>query len=238
MGNDRKIGILKLINYQVADESNFQKGVDYILRPDSTNRKLIGSRYLEIDRPLEGLRIINDRWTPKGSRLFKHGVFSFGVPNLSPNLAFDVTREILNYYDSYPIIYSVHTNISRRIHAHFLMGMVNVKTGKKFEQSPSSLRDFQMHYNKIAIANKLPPLKGFDERLDYASSNEAVIPSRKGITFETEPECDYYLGNEMGYIQPMLPTTLGRNPIGDVNMLVNDFQKNMYQWYLLGRDGR
>lgn len=238
MANAEKIGILKFINYKVADETSFQKGIDYILHQDSTKNNFKGSQYLTLEKPLDGMRIINNRWSPRGNRLFKHGVFSFGISDLSPQLAFNATREILNFYSEYPLIYAVHTNIPRRIHSHFIMGMVNVKTGKKFEQSPKELRNFQMHYNNVAIANKLPPLKGFDGRLDYASSNEAVIPSRKGITFETDPEFDYYIGNEMGCIQPMLSTTIGRNPIGDLNILVNDLQKNMYQWYLLGRNGR
>ncbi len=239
MSNVKKIGIMKFINYKVADETNFQKGIDYILRQDSTMSDFKGSQYLTLDKPVDGMRIINNRWHPRGNRLFKHGVFSFGVSDLSPKLAFDVTKEILDYYADYPLIYSVHTNIPRRIHSHFIMGMVNVKTGKKFEQSPKELRDFKQHYNKIAFANKLPPLKGFENNLDCDCVETAVIPSiNKGIAFEDEPGIEYCIGNEMGYVQSMLPPTIGVNPIVGVNRLINDFQKNMYQWYLLGRSGR
>ena len=202
MSNVKKRGIMKFINYKVADETNFQKGIDYILRQDSTMSDFKGSQYLTLDKPVDGMRIINNRWHPRGTRLFKHGVFSFGVSDLSPKLAFDVTKEILDYYADYP-------------------------------------RDFKQHYNKIAFANKLPPLKGFENNLDCDCVETAVIPSiNKGIAFEDEPGIEYCIGNEMGYVQSMLPPTIGVNPIVGVNRLINDFQKNMYQWYLLGRSGR
>ena len=200
-----------------------------------------------MDNSWRGIEVINNRWNPKGTRLYKHGIFSFGKPNLDPKKAMQVTDEILAFYsDRYPIIYSIHTNIPRRIHSHFIMGMVDIRTGKKFNQSIQELNAFKKHFNEVVTSYGLPALKNYvnislpknfvegknteaincDEplnKLDIVSNCENRFYPEQTIIL---PTCNY---NQMGKAEQAINGNL------DLITLTNECNKNMYEWYLRGK---
>ena len=50
----------------------------------------------------------------------------------------------------YPVAFSIHTNIPKRLHAHAIIGMTDIWTGKKFSQSPKDLAEWRTRYDEIA----------------------------------------------------------------------------------------
>lgn len=249
MGNDKTIAILRFVNYKKTNERKLKKVHQYITRPDSSPKEYQKSFYLNLNDPWHGMEVINNRWNPKGNRLFKHGVFSFGKADLKPKTAMEVTDKILSfYYNQYPIIYSIHTNIPRRIHAHFIMGMVNVCNGKKYEQSPKELSQFKQHFNEIVTSYGLPALKNYIINLEsnYAIADEDLLNNQcvieednsKYDSFDTwqyglnsvQPVSQYqnYLQREQVCLQSCVENC-------DINSLIQVCDMNLYEWYLRGK---
>lgn len=223
-----KVAILRFINYKDADEYKFKKVLGYITSPSSAPIELQKASFINIDNALSGMKIINDRWDPKGKRMFKHGIFSFGKSDLKAEEARRITDDILNFYDDkYPIISSVHTNIPNRIHSHFIMGMVNFNNGKKFEQSPQELRRFKDHFNEVVHAKGLPTLKGFEITKDLlieAEDPEFCSNFQCNMPYYAENiSCDNQVG--MNYYSVINP----------IKFISNEIDRNMTRWYKLGR---
>ena len=89
-----KVAILRFINYKEADEYKFKKVLGYITSPSSAPIELQKASFINIDNALSGMKIINDRWNPKGRRMFKHGIFSFGKSDLKAEEARRITDDI------------------------------------------------------------------------------------------------------------------------------------------------
>lgn len=161
MADGSKYAVLKWINYKTADITYLKKGLNYISNSKSSPIKYQKGYWITKEEPLQGMAVVNSRWNPRGIRAYKHGVFSFGNPEVTVDKVFAVSDEILQYYaNRYPILLCVHTNIPRRIHSHFIMSTVDIRTGKKFDQSPQEFENFRNYFNDVTLKNGLRPLKG------------------------------------------------------------------------------
>ena len=209
MADGAKHAILKWINYKDANMEKLKDKIQYIADPKSSPDKYQKGYWLSEANPLHGIEVINRRWSPKGSRTFKHGIFSFGIPELTADKAFSVSDEILRYYtENYPMLMCIHTNITRRIHCHFLMGMVNARTGKKFEQSPKEFERFREHFSSVLLKNGLRPLKG--ATIESVNSKiELLEPAYNGDFTAIEPMNPYVL---QPIVNGNMPMYYGSNP--------------------------
>jgi|GEM_PF-3053957 len=209
MADGAKHAILKWINYKDADMQKLKGTIQYISAPESSPDKYQKGYWLSKDNSLHGIEVINRRWNPKGSRNYKHGIFSFGVPELTADKAFSVSDETLRYYaNNYPMLMCIHTNIPRRIHCHFVMGMVNARTGKKFEQSPKEFDMFRKHFSSVLLKNGLRPLKG--TMIESVNSRiELLEPAYNGDFTTSEPMNPYVLQR---IVNDNMPMYYGSNP--------------------------
>lgn len=209
MADGAKHAILRWINYKDADMQKLKRKMQYISDPESSPEKYQKGYWLSKANPLHGIEVINNRWSPKGCRNFKHGIFSFGIPGLTAEKALTVSDEILQYYtNNYPMLMCIHINIPRRIHCHFLMSMVNVRTGKKFEQSPKEFDDFRNHFNSVVLKNGLRPLK--DVNIESVNSKTELLEPAYNDDFVAIEEMNSYV------LQPgvnsKIPMYYGSNP--------------------------
>jgi len=179
-----KHAILKMIDYPGADLGKFKKVADYLRGQNKTKPKYVISHYLSPDSAAENVDLIERRWNFKGSRLFKHGVFAFGDPALTPAAALEATKDVMAYYADFPWIAAVHLDRAPRLHSHFLLVCRNLKTGRKLEQSPSDLCRFKEFYGSVAEKLGLPLLKGY----------EAAVIADNDTESTTEPS--QYFGEE------------------------------------------
>lgn len=176
-----KYSILRLINYAHADRDRFDRSVSYITNPKKTNAEMICSQYFIKDNPSQSLETMEKHWlnAEMSGRLFKHGIIAFGSSEISPEKALELVKATMEYYTGFPYLAALHTDVPHRLHAHFLLGMRNVKTGKKFSQSPSDLRAFRKHYHDLALKYDLLGLKDCcsnEEHTSSAISLNAHIP--------------------------------------------------------------
>lgn len=226
----QQLSIMRWINYHDTNMQKFERAAQYIFNENSSPVEYRHSLNLSVTEPVNGLRVIQERWKPRGDRLFKHGVISFGVRDLAPDKALSATDELLSIYTDYPVIYSVHTNIPRRIHAHFIMAMTNVYTGKKFEQNPAEFYRFRDHYNETMVKHSLPPLKGyvFDVRDD--DSQTLAIP-------DVEEDYGYFPVQNYDvmaqYNGPQINSV--RKGCLESNKIIDSFRNDFARFYNFGR---
>ena len=235
-----QISIMRWMNYADAGIEQFERSTQYIFKEKSSPAKYRGSYNLSVSNPSAGLEIIQDRWKPRGNRIFKHGVISFGVRNLLPDKAMDVTNEILQIYNGYPMLYAIHTDIPRRIHAHFIMCMTNVFTGKKFEQDYNEFERFRNHYNETVIKNGLPSLKGYKlndaEELKTVSTGLVNIQNNIGDNefLQNDGACinHPYSCESMSFSTPKIQSS-------DLilNQVFDKYRTDFNMFYNLGRRG-
>lgn len=245
MGYGKRQAIFRMINYKETNEASFNKSLKYITRKESSSPEYQKNFNIGLDNSWRGIEVINNRWNPKGTRLYKHGIFSFGKPNLDPKKAMHITDEILAFYsDRYPIIYSVHTDVPKRIHSHFIMGMVDIGTGKKFNQDFQELNAFKRHFNEVVISYKLPPLKNYYDDSIYQNNVTGILAGNDD-DIELELTNDVYNCDRntcgMGYDQPVISSQNYSQLIVQpfyMNEFTNEFNKNLQKWYLIGRGGK
>lgn len=237
-----KQGIARFWNYENADIAKADKIAKYICSDERTNADLIFSHILNANNVSESFEIIYKRWQPKGTRVFKHGVFSFGKSDLSPEKAVDITKEMLEQYRSFPWLAAVHTNRVGRVHSHFLLGCVNLNNGHKFSQGPKDLKAFRDFYNMVAEKYSLPLLRGsllsalpdkpkalqskvnsFGEKQEDEESNYGIMPMSH---IETSPQV-YYEKNVN------IPQTVS----AIVEPFVETIREDMAKWFSIGYRG-
>lgn len=160
MGHD-KSAIIKWINYKKTSFNDFDKAIKYVTNVKAAPREYTYFGHIDPDTAVQDLRTIENRYQKRtDSRLYKHLVCSFGASSLKAEEAYRFMKELMApFRNEYPVIFAIHTNIPKRIHAHALIGMTNLWTGKKFSQGPRDLTKFRQKYNVLAEDFHLPILR-------------------------------------------------------------------------------
>lgn len=187
--------ILRFVNYKAPTAGRAKRLSTYLSQLTRTEVQYIAAHYMSPVNAVHSLRVIEARWKPKGARMFKQGILSFGAScaELEPSKALAVTKDVLGYFGSYPWLAAVHVNKPDHIHAHFLLGMTNVHTGVKYSQSPRELQQFREHYNQVARQNSLPTLNGVEEQNTLCRSEAITEASRHAVTMKGGDEDDEVL---------------------------------------------
>ena len=203
----RQFAIVRFFNYADADLAKAQKVADYIQSPKRTRPELVLSHGLAAGDVTGSFKAIEERWHPKGHRLFKHGVFSFGCPDLTPEKAVDATKAVMAAYHQYPWLATIHVNCLQRVHAHFLLGCIDLHTGKKLSQSPKDLKRFKEFYNEAVAPFGLPPVRGTPPLSppDGRESDEAAGASGDECLFWEGPGGNAFLPSVAEEHSPFVP---------------------------------
>jgi len=169
--NAKKDAIFKAINYIDSSLEKMGRHVDYILDIKKTPKEYQKGWFLNPDEAVVGMERLINRYHPKGSRNFRHYIVSFGVPDLSAEVAFTVGQKLVNYYGkTYPAIMGVHTDIPSRIHLHYLLNTIDVRTGKKFAESQNDFNVYRKFINDVLLEHHLPGLRGMVEKTKVAET--------------------------------------------------------------------
>ena len=224
--------IVKIINYASADMEKADKVTHYICSPKRTEVDFILSHCINCNDVASSFRAIENRWHPKGHRLFKHGIFSFGDPEMVPSKAVQITKDVMEIFGSYPWLAAIHTNCPKRIHAHFLLGCIDLRTGKKLSQSKQDLMRFKEHYNCVATKHGIPLVRGYGLEQPQSLAEEDVSNEIVSdvVTIDSSP---LYVTN---YPNPVTPPPHQGNDAGSI---LTDFKKDfaMYFSFGYGRSG-
>ena len=239
--------VAKFVNYKTSNEGRAKRLSGYIRQLASAEPKYLASQYMTPANSEHSLAVIENRWHPKGTRMFKQGILSFGATTeeLKADKALEITREILGFFESYPWLAAIHTNKPAHIHAHFLLGMTNVRTGAKYSQGPQELRAFAEHYNKVARKKSLPLLKGHDDPKEPLPNKSRPVSEAGSRIVDVDSSgdcgqvCPVYCQSQLAV--PMntgvyAAVALGEDPLRNiVRCFQNDFEK--YFLLGLGKDG-
>lgn len=175
MANGFKPAIYKQINYKNADMEALLAATRYVGNEEKSPMEYQRGYLAAPQNLFHAIKLCKRRWHVPDGREFKHGIVSFGDPLLTPEEALEICDDIVSVYASeYPLLLCVHTDVPRRIHAHWVMGMVNVRTGKKFSQSLAEFQDFREHVSDVMVRHGLIALKGTEPHVSSASSREVV----------------------------------------------------------------
>lgn len=250
MGNDAdksRFAIMKAINYKDSSFGKIQRHVDYILDKNKSPEKYQKGWYVDCEEALQGLERLYKRYHPKGTRNFKHWIVSFGIPYLDVDKAFEVSKEIADYYGKdYPVVLGLHTN-TKRVHCHFLQNTVAIRSGKKFSQSFDDFDKFRFFMNEVLEQYKLPLLRGvrkevttenilcpdedgkyFDNNVCYPMSYYSVIQGNTLPGYQVAQE-EFVL--QQSHQQPSIQAS------GTVDMAecLDIFSKGLHKFYEFGR---
>ncbi len=227
-----KSAIVKFVNYPDAGMEKSEKVAKYICSPSRTESKLIFSHCLDRNDVTNSFHTIENRWQPKGTRLFKHGIFSFGDPKMDPTKAVQITKDVLDIFNCYPWLAAVHINCPQRVHTHFLLGCIDLRTGRKLSQSKRDLLQFKEHYNSIAKKHGIPLVRGYGLEQPQSLAEEDVSNEIVSdvVTIDSSP---LYVTN---YPNPVTPPPHQGNDAGSI---LTDFKKDfaMYFSFGYGRSG-
>ena len=248
--NNLKFSILRFINYKLANEAQFEQSSRYVTNPKKTEDKWIMKHFLDTKEPLADLKTIETHFNNRdlSGRLFKHLIFSFGSPELHKEKARIIMEEVMKFYKDYPYIGALHTDVPNRLHAHFLLGMRNLSTGKKFSQSNKDLLTFKEHYHKVAVNNGLLGLKCFakevkTERTEAALGTELFDANNVPLpvfsypyTYSGESETTNHIADSNAKIQQSTVQSPSKC-FNIAQQLLNDFKADFNTFFEIGYMG-
>ena len=234
-----KCAIIKFVNYNETTTDRARQLSRYIKALSRTDEKYIATQYISKANVEHGLRIIEDRWKPKGTRSFKQGILSFGVScnEFSPKEALKMTEETLQYFHHLPWLAAVHTNKPQNLHAHFLLGMTNISDGKKYSQGLNELKKFKCYYNTIAHKYGLPLVHGYGIETTMDSHIPILNPNVVCVDIQNKPE--YYQPAALfNYLSPQpnissCPSPVYQHPL-EASWIFNSFREDYQRFFLLG----
>lgn len=237
-----KFAIMRLFNYEDANIAKAKKVSDYIQSPKRTTPAYVFGHGLDVTNVCASLETIENRWKPKGTRLFKHGVFSFGQPDLTPDKAVEVTKKFMEFFKDYPWMAAVHTNCPHRLHSHFLLGCINLRTGRKYSQGVKELQLFKDFYGDVASRYGLPVPKNWRGQVHAPKrgKNPVVVMGAD----EPVTESPRYIGND--YLpqpmqpQPCIPSYLQQNKtqVDLPDKIMDWYNTDFQRYFLLGVMGK
>ena len=196
--------IIKFVNY--ADNANSTRAErlsKYLQLLERTDEDLITGNYIDKKNVAHGLEVIEKNFNPRGHRSFKQGIISAGVSckEFSPTEFLELMSKLLtDFFKGYPYLAAVHTNKPKHLHSHFLLGMTNVLTGKKFSQSKRDLQNFKDYYDELAKQYNLPLIKTIDspqknlveEKSKVGDKVEEIVVERSPPIIQTEPQMNIF----------------------------------------------
>ena len=233
-----KCAIIKFVNYSLATLEKARRFSMYVRALSRTNDNYVIANYISKSNVEHGLKVIEERWKPKGTRSFKQGILSFGVNcnEFSPEEALEVTEETLQYFHQLPWLAAVHINKPQHLHAHFLLGMTSIFDGKKYSQGPSDLQKFKQYYNSIARKHGLPLVHGHGMDPQADLSPQTLNPNVVYVDTQNQPE--YYapvvtLDATYPRNAPSYPAPIYLQP-QQMKGIFDDYCEDFRRFFLLG----
>lgn len=196
----KKFAIARWVNYKTTSIEGFEKAWKYITDPKSSKPDYQQYNGLRDIDTVDDFKSIEDRYSSDISgRLYKHFIISFGEPDLIPQKAMDTMKTIMEAYDDYPYVFAIHDNIPYRLHGHCIMGMRNINTGRRFEQSPIEFKRFNIHINDVLKHMGLPLLKRMNVETAINEMEGDEKPDDE-VSFHSFLEDNCYKGNDISIV--------------------------------------
>lgn len=148
--------------------SNVEKSLRYIINTDKTEKQLLvsGINCYEPENPKitgKEFKQIYNRFSKnkpvnKKPILAHHYLISFDPnDNIDFQKSHELSKEIINRFlkKEYQAVLTTHTDKKNHIHSHIIFNTYNKNTGKKYESSPTKLREFKKIIDEVCLEHKL-----------------------------------------------------------------------------------
>ena len=218
MGND-SFSIIRAVNFKLKDpeydEKRIKRALLYILNPKSTNPELMFHQMVDPNDVLGTFGAFASAFGKERGRKAKHYIVSFGKTGSEGkdwSKYYTASKAIVKFFGGeQQMIFAVHSDIPSRPHMHMLLDVVNVKTGKKFQQSTKDLELLKDHVDGALDSYNLPLLRRKRGKSSSLTGNwhgdDWSIQYENNDIYEVGDECDYWTDDgDYNYSQ------LGHNP--------------------------
>ena len=161
------MAILKIINYRLGKRANLKGIINYVLKKEKTEKRLVTGLYCEIPKALETMLDTKMGFDKMNGRPYYHAVQSFPpIENITPEQAHEIGVEVAKRWKKFrgfEMIVSTHIDRGH-IHNHYVWNSVNFVDGKKFHITRQELEELKQLQNQICIDHGFMPApkKGFD----------------------------------------------------------------------------
>lgn len=184
------MAIVKWFKYKNPTPERLVKAVQYIQNPAKSSPDVQKGFYVGLENPWSDMKAVLDAHQIKQTRSFRHYVVSFGVRDLTSEVAFKAGCEVGAYYGrNFPTLMCLHQNAPTRLHCHYLLSTTDIKSGRKFRQSDEEMRDFLCFVNEVLDKYSLPRI-GQKEYLYYNESGDYGMINRKVQLVYAQPNME------------------------------------------------
>ena len=188
MSDDKKVktAIHRWINYKATTMELLARSVAYACNPKASPPGLQSFKFLAgVDDAVSNIEFLETRFKKKPGRLFKHWIYVPGmrVDELEGEKLLAFGQELLgNFYNDFPNLVAIHTNVLSRIHIHALIGCTSVMDGKKLKQTPADFKRFCYEVDQLAVKYGIPQLRKKE------AGGKKMIVIKKGHATGTKDE--------------------------------------------------
>lgn len=151
--------------------------IDYIMRVESTEQKLIYGMNCNPDYAYEEMLLTKHRWNKTDGRQYCHFIQSFSpTDDVTPELAHELGQRLINEFEQFQgfeIVMATHID-KNHIHNHFAINSVNAESGLKWEQKARDLYLLKERCNELCRQHQLSQiqLRGKEEKIQ-AKTNQS-----------------------------------------------------------------
>lgn len=139
------MAIIKFINNKVS----LKKTLDYILKKEKTEKKLISGKDCIPENAYEEMMTVKEAYKKLTGREKIHFIQSFSpTDNLTYEQVHEIGLRMAEYFEGFQVVVATHID-KKHIHNHLLLNTVNFETGLKFHQSKQDLQAIKDLSNKI-----------------------------------------------------------------------------------------
>ena len=239
------MAIVKYVQYKIGGNStpsSMQEVINYCLQPHKTN-------YGEEDRlcAVSGLNcnpdFVYDEFMAtkvlhgkENGIYFYHYVQAFHPDDdLTPEKANRLGMELAKEWADHEVLVATHVD-RKHLHNHIIINSVNLETGKKLRQNPSTLKHLRRVNDRICMENGLSTLPPYEKK-DGASSlgNREYYPAKRGNSWKFRLRNNIKIAMEWSYtreefIENMLRLGYGvRWEDGRKNITYTCFREDKYK---------
>lgn len=123
--------------------------INYVMRDEATERKLIDGLNCTPESALDEFKFVKKQFGKEDGRMYYHIIQSFAPDdNLTPETAHEIGMRLAEYFPDYQVLVATHEN-TNCLHNHLIMNSVNFRNGKKFHQSRDEMLQFKEYSNQL-----------------------------------------------------------------------------------------
>lgn len=172
------MAIIKAVN----SKASIGKGINYIVKEEKTEEKLISGINCNPDTAIDEMKATKELYNKTDGRQYAHFIQSFNPKdNISPEKAHQIGLEWLKKnekFDGFEIVMATHKD-KEHIHNHFIINSVNFKDGHKLHTNKKEYQEMKNISNELSKEHDLTVPEKSQEKGKITSFNQGKYQAMK-----------------------------------------------------------